>query len=147
MTDEDAIRNLLGRYCELIDAGDFDGVGQLFADGALADEHGNELARGAEAVAAFYRQADKLYDGSPRTKHLVVNSIIEVDGSDDTATARSSYIAFQQTEQLPLQPIIAGRYQDRFERDDKATGSWRFAERRFFADLVGDLSQHLDYKL
>src|SRR5690606_29171946 len=50
-----AIENLLGEYCERIDLGDFDGVGALFAEGALADEHGAELARGAEAVAAFYR--------------------------------------------------------------------------------------------
>ena len=38
------------------------------------------------------------------------------------------------------QPIIAGRYHDRFVRDD---GVWRFAERRFFIDLVGDLGHHL----
>jgi hypothetical protein len=145
MTDEDAIRNLLGRYCEAIDAGDFDGVGALFADGTLADEHGNELARGADAVAAFYRQVDKLYDGSPRTKHLVVNSIIEVDAGAGSASARSSYVALQQTAGLPLQPIIAGRYHDRFQR--AGDGRWAFSERRFFVDLTGDLSQHLDMDL
>ena len=145
MTDEDAIRNLLGRYCEAIDAGDFGAVGALFADGALADEHGTELARGADAVAAFYGQVDKLYDGSPRTKHLVVNSIIEVDGDANSASARSSYVALQQAEGLPLQPIIAGRYHDRFQRG--ADGGWAFAERRFFVDLTGDLSQHLNLDL
>jgi len=142
MSDADAIRNLLGLYCELIDEGDFDGVGRLFAEGALADEHGHELARGAGAVAAFYRQVDKLYDGSPRTKHLVVNTIVEVDDDGASATARSSYVALQQTDALPLQAIIAGRYRDRFERD--GAGGWRFAERRFSADLLGDLSHHLN---
>ncbi len=45
LSDTDRIRNLLGTYCERIDAGDFDGVGALFGAGALADEHGAELAR------------------------------------------------------------------------------------------------------
>jgi hypothetical protein len=41
---------------------------------------------------------------------------------------------------LPLQPIAAGRYHDRFAFGD---GRWRFAERRVFVDLVGDVSRHL----
>jgi 3-phenylpropionate/cinnamic acid dioxygenase small subunit len=144
MTDEDAIRNLLGRYCELIDGGDFDGVGALFADGALADEHGNELARGPAAVAAFYTAGTKLHDGSPRTKHLVTNTVIDIDEDGRGATARSSYLVLQATAVTPLHPMITGGYRDRFER---AGRGWRFAERRFSVDLVGDLSQHLNYEL
>ena len=41
---------------------------------------------------------------------------------------------------FPLQPIVAGRYEDRFER---AAGGWQFAERRMFVELVGDVSRHL----
>jgi hypothetical protein len=141
MTDEDAIRNLLGRYCESIDLADFDGVGALFAHGALADEHGNELARGAAAISAFYGRGSILYEGSPRTKHLVVNSIIEIDEARGVATARSSYVALQQTERLALRPIIAGRYHDSFERDPDE--GWRFTERRFLVDLAGELRDHL----
>ena len=47
---------------------------------------------------------------------------------------------FQATEALPLQPIITGRYEDKFERVD---GRWRYTEKKFFVDLVGDLSQYL----
>ena len=136
-----AIANLQGEYCERIDLGDFDGVGALFAEGALADEHGTELARGAAAVAAFYRAGTRLHDGDrPGTKHLVVNSIVDVDEAAGTATSRSSYVVFQATAALPLQPIIAGRYHDRFRRGEQG---WRFEERRFLVDLVGDLSHHL----
>lgn len=39
----------------------------------------------------------------------------------------------------PISVIIAGQYRDRFERAD---GGWRFAERMFVVDLVGDLSRH-----
>jgi hypothetical protein len=144
VTDHDAIRNLLGEYCERIDAGDFASVGELFAHGALADEHGRELARGADAVAAFYAAGTRLHDGAPRTKHIVTNVVLDVDEDDGRAEARSSYLVLQQVDDGPLQPIIAGRYRDAFERVD---GTWRFVERRFFVDLVGDLSRHLAYEI
>jgi hypothetical protein len=135
-----AIANLLGEYCERIDVGDFDAVGELFAEGVLADEDGRELARGAQGVAAFCGAGTQLHDGSPGTKHVVANSIIDVDEVQGTASARSSFVVFQATEGLALQPIVAGRYRDRFRREP---GGWRFEERRFLVDLVGDLSQHL----
>jgi hypothetical protein len=137
------IRGLLARYCELIDEGNFDGVGKLFTQGRLVDEKGRELAAGAEAVAAFYRSTEILHEGSPRTKHLVLNTIFEQ--GDGIVIARSSYLVLQALEDFPLQPIITGRYVDRFERDP--SGSWCFSERRFFVDLVGDLSRHLLYEI
>jgi 3-phenylpropionate/cinnamic acid dioxygenase small subunit len=144
MTAGDQIRNLLGLYCERIDAGDFAAVGELFAHGALATADGHELARGADRVAAFYARGTRLHDELPRTKHLVTNTVLDVDEEAGSATARSSYVVLQQVGTAPLQPIIAGRYHDDFERTD---GAWRFAERRFFVDLQGDLSQHLAYAI
>jgi hypothetical protein len=139
-----AVRNLLGEYCERMDLGDWPGVGDLFAHGALADEHGTVLAAGADAVAAFYRSGTQLHDGSPRTKHLVLNTILDLDDAAGTATARSSYLVLQQPPGGELHPIITGRYRDAFEQAD---GPWRFTERRFLVDLVGDLSSHLRYDL
>ena len=140
LSDGDRIRTLLGQYCERIDAGDFDGVGALFDRGRLADEHGNELAQGSEAVAAFFAATVQLHGGSPRTKHLVTNTAIEEEDAG-MLVARSSYVVLLQTQQgKPLLPVIAGRYVDHFERD--GTG-WHFFERRFLVDLAGDLSRHL----
>ena len=139
-----SVRNLLGQYCERMDLADWEGIGALFEHGALADEHGTVLAAGGDAVAAFYRAGTQLHDGSPRTKHQVSNTILEVDDDAGTATARSSYVVLQGVDGSPLQPIIAGRYRDAFERHD---GTWRFAERRFLVDLVGDLSAHLTFTI
>ena len=140
LSDGDHIRNLLGAYCERIDLADHDGVGRLFGDdGALCTEDGTVLARGATAIAAFYAGMIKLHDGAQRTKHVVANTVLEEDG--DAVTARSSYVVLQATADLPLQPIMAGRYVDRFEREGPA--GWRWVERRFIADLTGHLSQHL----
>lgn len=150
MTDGDRIRNLLARYCDLVDAGDWPGVGALFARGRLADEHGVELAAGAEAVAAFYARGTRLHDGSPRTKHLVTNVALDAPSGDGTVTARSSYVVLQAVEGLALQPIVTGRYVDLFASgpaDGGSSAGWHFVERRFAVDLVGDLSHHLRYTL
>ena len=145
LSDGDEVRNLLGRYCERIDAGDFDGVGALFADGHLATEDGTVLAEGAEAIAAFYAKGTRRHGPTPKTKHLVVDTILEPSDDGDAMVARSSYLVLQAIEgELPLQPIIAGRYVDTFER--RADG-WTWIERRFTVDLLGDLSHHLAFEL
>jgi 3-phenylpropionate/cinnamic acid dioxygenase small subunit len=138
----EAIRNLLGRYCELMDAASWPALGELFAAGELVGPDGAVLAAGAAAVAAMYERGTRLYEGSPRTRHITANTIVEVDGA--AATARSSYVVFQAVDALALQPIITGRYHDTFVR---APGGWRFARRQFFVDHVGDLSHHLTYEV
>ncbi|CAN5495880.1 nuclear transport factor 2 family protein [soil metagenome] len=142
LTDADRIRNLLGLYCERIDAGDFAGVGELFAKGELAagEVDARAFVHGAEAIGAFYAKGAKLYDGSPRTKHLVVDTIFEEPSHDASVVVRSSYLVLQAAEGFPLQPLVTGRYVDTFAQDDD--GAWYFARRHFALDLVGDLSFH-----
>ena len=139
----EAIRNLLGSYAESMDAGDFEAIGALFANGRLVSDRGDLIAEGAEAVAAMYTKGTQLYDGSPSTRHLNVNHIMEVDEAAGTATVRSVYLVLQGTAALPLQPIITGRYVDQFARTDEL--GWHFAERAFSVDVVGDLSHHLTW--
>ena len=67
--------------------------------------------------------------------------------ADGSVSARSSYLVLQATDGFALQPIIAGRYVDRFEQEGTETdagrdGGWYFARRHFAIDLAGDLSQH-----
>lgn len=138
----EAIRNLLGRYCELMDGAQWEQVGALFAKALLVGPDGATVADGADAVRALYQRGTKLHAGSPRTRHITANTIIEVDGG--TASARSSYVVFQGLAGFALQPIITGRYADTFVHDD---GAWRFARRQFFVDHVGELSHHLTYEV
>lgn len=96
-------------------------------------------------LETFRRTTIRHPDGTLRTKHVVTNPIVEVDEDAGTATCRSYYTVFQQTDSLPLQAILSGRYHDRFERVD---GRWRFTERDYtLVDLVGDLSQHVTIAL
>jgi len=135
------IRNLLGRYCELIDAGDFGALADLFAAARLCDEHGNTFATGRAEIAAMWAGQTTLYAGSPRTRHITANPVIDVDEGNGTATSRSSYVVFQATDDLPLQPIASGRYADTFARGDD--GNWHWVERRYALDHAGNLSHHL----
>jgi ketosteroid isomerase-like protein len=133
------VRNLLGRYCERMDAGNFAGLAELFAAATLADENGNVFATGADEMRTMWERQTIMYDGSPRTRHITANPVIDVDG--DSAQCTSSYVVFQGTDGQPLQPIVTGRYADTFARDD--AGQWRFTQRRYAIDHVGDLSHHL----
>ena len=136
----EAIRNLLGRYCELMDAGRFAGLAELFAHATLADEHGNVFATGSAEVLAMWQAQTILYDGSPRTRHITANPVIDLDDETGIAEVSSSYVVFQQTDEFPLQPIVTGRYFDVFTRHQ---GVWRWTQRRYALDHVGDLSHHL----
>jgi 3-phenylpropionate/cinnamic acid dioxygenase small subunit len=139
--DHVAVTNLLYRYAELVDLGDFEGVGRLL-DGAVITVEGVEgEQRGAATIQAVLEGWTRRYaDGTPRTTHVLTNPIVEVDAEAGTATIRSKYTVFQQVDDLPLQPIIAGRYHDRFARSDDG---WRFVARHLSTDLYGDLSRHL----
>jgi 3-phenylpropionate/cinnamic acid dioxygenase small subunit len=135
-----SIENLLYRYAELIDAGDYEGIGELFAHGSITDEQGNPMATGAEAVAQLYHTTTRKYpDGTPKTQHILTNALVEFL-DDGTAECRSRFTVLQQTDVLPLQPIISGAYVDHFENVD---GAWRYTEKRMVMRLFGDLSQHL----
>jgi hypothetical protein len=143
MTAEDyfAIQNLVYSYCHRIDRGDFQGVGELLAHADVLVPAGTAPVRGAQAVHDMYASFTRRYpdDGTPKTAHVTSNLIIEAEGAE-RARARSYFMVHQATEALALQPIIGGRYFDRFAR---VGGQWRFSERRIEIDLVGNLSAHM----
>jgi uncharacterized protein (TIGR02246 family) len=139
VADRDEIEALIYDYARRIDDGDFDGVGELFAHGVVATLDGTVLAEGADAVAGLYAATTRRYpEGTPRSHHVTTNVVVRADGDD--ATAQSYFTVFQATEGVPLQPIVTGRYEDRFARVD---GAWRFARRAMDLRLVGDVSRHL----
>ena len=143
--DADAIRNLLYRYAECIDAADFNGVGALFADAVITNEGVDGEIAGPAAVKNLYERTNRVHDdGTLRTRHLTANIIADIDEDAGSATTRSAFVVFQQTATLPLQPIVTGRYRDRFER---VGGTWRFAQRHIIVDHVGDVREHLAFDL
>jgi 3-phenylpropionate/cinnamic acid dioxygenase small subunit len=140
VADKLAITELLYRYAELIDAGDFDGVGQLLARATFGGS--GQGVSGADAIARLFVATTRRYpehQNTPRTRHLVLNPIVEVSGRR-TATSRSTFCVIQDTETVPLQPIAVGRYLDAFSCDDSG---WYFTERTVVVQMAGNVSDHL----
>jgi hypothetical protein len=136
-----AIENLLYQYAELIDAGNLAGIGELFARGSIRAPASEQVFAGRDQVRGMYEASTKLYpDGTPCTQHITTNVWIDVDEGAGTAQARLCFTVVQQLPDFPLQTIIAGRYRDKFARDDKG---WYFVERLMVPKLYGDLSRHL----
>jgi len=134
-----AIENLIATYAELVDDGDFEGLGTLLADATFTGS--GEPVSGPDAIERMFRDTLIVYDdGTPRTKHIITNIVIEADEEAGTAVSRAYFTVLQALPGMALQPIASGRYRDRFERRH---GQWRFAERRVRVDLAGDVSRHL----
>jgi 3-phenylpropionate/cinnamic acid dioxygenase small subunit len=148
MQAEAQIANLLYRYAECIDTGDLVGAAELFRHARIrvgGPDPGHDTVDAA-ALLGIWKSLIRLYpDGTPRTKHVVSNPIIDVDEHAGTADCRSYYTVLQQTDGFPLQAIVTGRYHDRFERVD---GQWRYSYRDLtLIDMVGDVSHHLTHPI
>lgn len=130
------------RYADLIDSGNFAGVGDLFAHGVIEVTETGATYTGREEVRSMYEDWVRIYpdNGTPHTKHVTTNLQLDVDEDAGTASCRSYVMVLQSTDELPLQPILSGRYFDTFERVD---GEWHFRQRRMTNEYLGDLSQHL----
>jgi hypothetical protein len=137
---KETIARLMNEYCYRIDAGDLEGFAALFEHGSfgiLGDPAGPDV--GKAAVLETLRNVI-LYDSKPRTKHVMSNVQIDVDGSGNEASAQCYITVFQAVPpEFPMQPIFGGHYRDRFVR---LADGWHFAQREISPDLLGDLSRH-----
>jgi 3-phenylpropionate/cinnamic acid dioxygenase small subunit len=137
------IIELLYRYAELIDAGDFDGVGALLSKASFGGT-GPQGVSGADNIAKLFAATTRRYPdhgNTPRTRHLVLNPIVDLAG--DTATSRSTFCVVQDTESVPIQPIVVGRYFDTFGRGPDVSDGWHFTERKVEIQMIGNVSDHL----
>jgi ketosteroid isomerase-like protein len=134
--DRHAIAALVYAYAERLDSGDFDGVAELFADATFSGP-GGVTHRGATPVRRMYDRVI-LYGGSPRTKHVITNLGVDVEG--DGASSRCAFSVLHNVAPgAPIRIVLAGRYDDGFRR---GAGDWHFAARRVHVDATGDLAAH-----
>jgi hypothetical protein len=145
-TPTEAITTLIYTYAERIDAGDFAGVAELFGRATLTFEGFDDAVTGREAVAALYERTTRRYeDGTPRTKHVMTNVIVDVPQDGFAATSRSYFTVLQSVVgALSLQPIIAGRYRNSYAYEE---GEWHFTAVHIIIDLMGDLGHHMLFDL
>ncbi len=142
LTPAESVTSLVYTYAERIDAGDFAGVGELLAHATLSFEGFSQSVSGADAIEGLYARTTRRYeDGTPRTKHVMTNVIVELSEGGAGATSRSYFTVLQAVPgALALQPVIAGRYRHTYEL---VADTWRIASMHVIIDLVGDLGQHM----
>ena len=150
-----AIDHILFTIAERRDAGDFEGMAELFARSSFDTDYpdapsGHGVQQGAAEVAEGFRSMCYVYDeGGARTHYHTTNSIYDIDADAGRAEVRSYYFVTQAVPPhldpvggvgFALQIVASGHYVDRFECID---GEWHVVARKIFADLTGDRSRHM----
>lgn len=120
MTDEDAIRNTIARFCQHLDSRRFVEWTETFTE----DGRFNQL-QGRAAILAMIQVGELATKPDLHRQHAVTNSVIDVDG--DTATATSDLAMYDRYGDGPI-TVQTGRYYDRLAR--QPDGAWLFTERR-----------------
>jgi ketosteroid isomerase-like protein len=125
VSSERAIENLISVYAFLNDDADIAGLGELFADAVCTLD--GTTARGRDEIEHLARGIIEVReDGRSTTTHEITNIMIEINEEAGTAVGQAYWTLHQALSGTPRQPLLSGRYLDRFERRD---GQWRFAER------------------
>lgn len=129
LEDKFAIEELIARYNQSLDRGDYATWVACWSDDAVLDGIG-KLLTGKAQIQAFADQ----YEGSTRSKinglkHYTVNILSEIEG--DRATS-SSYLQLVNTTNKGVKIIFTGRYEDDLKR---VNGQWQFAKRKLHQDV------------
>ncbi len=83
-----AIESLIATYAELVDDGDFTGVGVLLVDATFVGDAGS--VSGREAIEQMLHDNVIVYDdGTPRTKHVTTNLAITTASHAATGSGAS----------------------------------------------------------
>jgi ketosteroid isomerase-like protein len=137
-----AVTKLIYTYAERIDAGDFAGVAEVLEHATLTFEGFGDAVTGRDAIEQLYTRTTRRYeDGTPRTKHVMTNVIVDIGDNGVAASSRSYFTVLQAVPgELALQPVIAGRYRHTYERVDDR---WRVTTMHIIIDLVGELGHHM----
>jgi uncharacterized protein (TIGR02246 family) len=131
LQDREEIRELLARYCFLLDARDLGAFAQLFAeDGEWISRNGR--AAGRAAIEALLDGLVPVPREGARRKHLTCNIVIELAGA--SAQVRSNFLVVRDSAAGPV-IAVAGTYADRLV---KAGGRWLIASRELFHDIAGE---------
>ncbi|HEX3796432.1 MAG TPA: nuclear transport factor 2 family protein [Acidimicrobiales bacterium] len=145
-TPTEAVTTLIYTYAERIDNGDFAGVAELFGQATLTFDGFGDAINGAADIQALYERTTRRYeDGTPKTKHVMTNMIVEVGDDERSAASRSYFTVLQAVPgALALQPVIAGRYRHTYAKVDDG---WRVETMHIIIDLMGDLAHHMLFEL
>jgi len=141
--DRAEIENLSNRYMVAVDAGDIDTVMKTWADDgeliwADGTEHGKAAIR--KAMSGFsesrIKSIPKGATSWPRSRHFILNHVIDVNG--DTATTIAYWMEItNNTPQKDVQLVYFGHYEDQLVR---RAGHWLFKTRKVYNESLSNKS-------
>lgn len=133
--DRAEIENLSNRYMVAVDAGDIETVMSTWAEDGVLEwvygvEHGKAAIRKAMSGFGGARRVE-IPEGAtsrPRTRHQIINHVIDVDG-DKAKTIAYWFALTNNTPQKDVQLLYFGHYEDDLVR---VNGKWLFKHRRVY---------------
>ena len=133
--DRAEIENVSNKYMVAVDAGDIETVMATWAEDSVLEwvfgiEHGKAAIRKAMSGFGGARPVN-IPEGAksrPRTRHQIINHVIDVTG--DTAKSTAYWFAFtNNTPQGDVQLLYFGHYEDELVRRN---GKWLFKTRKVY---------------
>jgi hypothetical protein len=142
LTAQREIEQQIYRMGYLLEAADFDGVGELLAHATFgADKIGRKVFSGKNEITAQYARTNIVYpEGGRRTKEIYTNVLVDLDLDAGTASSITSFTVAQQVPGGRFELLVAGRYEDEWRRVD---GRWRWFDRYVVAQYHNDLDGHM----
>jgi hypothetical protein len=125
-----------------IEAGDFQRVGELMGTATLgADLIGRKVYKGSQQIRDQYTKTNIVYPGRGRaSKEIYHNILVDIDLDNDHATSVTSYTVAHQPPDEPFEILVAGKYEDEWERTD---GEWRWVDRYVVVQYKNNLDRHM----
>ncbi len=134
--DRALIENLSNRYMVAVDAGDIDTVMDTWAEDGVLEwvggvEEGKAEIRAAMSNFGGGARRARIPEGAtswPRTRHQIINHVIDVDG--DTAHTVAYWFALtNDTPDGEVKLLFMGHYEDELVREG---GRWLFKKRAVY---------------
>jgi 3-phenylpropionate/cinnamic acid dioxygenase small subunit len=147
MNHAQLISNLLFQYAEYIDDGQLELAADMFSHAQIKISSQKDQFIGKDEILALWKKIIILYPcGTPRTKHVITNPIIQIDELSGLAKVKSYFNVFQPDQNQVIRLILSGRYYDEFQLQNE---KWVWSHRDYtHIDFAGDLSLHLkDFQL
>jgi hypothetical protein len=125
-----------------LEDGDFEAVAELLADATFgADIIGRAAFRGRQEIRQQYERTNVTYgDRGRATKEIYSNILVDIDLETGRARSVTSYTVAQQPPGDVFALIVAGRYEDEWQRVGRA---WQWADRYIRVQYRNNLDRHM----
>jgi SnoaL-like domain len=142
LTSQRQIERMIYEVGYALEAGDFARVGELMGDATMgADRIGRKAFRGAKEIRDQYSRTNVVYPGRGRaSKEIYHNVVVDIDLDANRARSVTSYTVAHQAPGEQFALIVAGRYEDEWERVE---GTWRWYDRYIVVQYKNDLDRHM----